>query len=290
MEALKKVSLITTLYNEELSVVAFLQSYKQQTRYADEFIIVDGGSNDATVAIIEKFSQENRELNIQVIVDKTCSKKYVAGPIAKGRNVAIERAKHEYIAVSDAGCILDAFWLEEIVKPFDDASVDVVSGWYKANIQNDFQQKFSDILMPELESINRETFLPSSRSLAFKKSCWKKIGGYPTLTYTAEDTKFDLDLKKSDCKFIFAEKAFVSWDVPLTMQEARNKLFSYGYGDGELRLLLGTQFLKSFFLFFPIHILLSKQKRRDIYLSYNMFLFNKLGYFKGLINSFIGSK
>ena len=67
------------------------------------------------------------------------------------------------------------------------------------------------------------------------------------------------------------------------MQEAREKLFNYGYGEGELRLLFLTRLLKVPFVFFPLHILLSKQKRRDVYLSYNMFLFNFLGYLKGFL-------
>lgn len=278
-------TLITTLYNEAENILNFLESYKNQTKYANEFIIVDGGSNDNTASLIENFSSKNIELNIRLIIDKTCSKKYITGPIAKGRNVAIENAKYDYIAVTDAGCILDENWFEEIVKPFEDENVDVVAGWYEANITNNFQQKFSDILMPKLETINRDAFLPSSRSLAFKKSCWKKVGGYPTLTYTAEDTKFDLDLKDSGCKFYFTDKAFVYWDVPFDMKEARDKLFNYGYGDGQLKLMLGNKLFKTLFIFFPIHILLSKQKRQHPLLAYILFLYNRLGFLKGLLNS-----
>jgi len=279
-----KVSLISTLYNEANNILNFLESYKEQTKYADEFIIVDGGSNDNTVEIIENFAIKHKCLNLKVIVDETCSKKYIAGPIAKGRNVAIENTKYDYIAVTDAGCILDKNWFEEIVKPFEDDCTDVVAGWYKANITNDFQQSFADILMPVLETVDRDNFLPSSRSIAFKKSCWKEIGGYPTLTYTAEDTKFDLDLKDAGYKFAFTERAFVYWDVPFDMQEARTKLFNYGYGDGQLRLQLKSKLFKLLFTFFPIHIILSKQKRQHPYLSYNIFLFNNLGFIKGLLN------
>jgi len=288
MEDVKKVTLITTLYNEEKSILNFLESYRKQTQYAYEFIIVDGGSSDATVEIIEEYALKYVELKIRVIVDSRCSKKYVNGPIARGRNVAIESAKSEYIAITDAGCILDEVWFEEIVDPFKDKNVDIVAGWYKANITNTFQQKFADILMPELESVDRKNFLPSSRSLALKKSCWKSVGGYPTLTYTAEDTQFDLNLKKVGCKFYFAEKAFVYWDVPFNIKEARTKLFSYGYGEGQLKLEFIKNIFKTFFIFFPYHIFLSKQKRKHIYLSYNMFLYNRFGFIKGLFNTVKG--
>jgi len=283
-----KISLITTVYNEEKSILDFLSSYKNQTKYADEFIILDGGSSDNSVLIIQEF-EKKYNLNISVIVDKTCSKKYVTGPIAKGRNIAIENARYDIIAVTDAGCILDKRWLEEIIKPFEDVMIDVVSGWYKAHITNKFQQKFTDILMPKLENINRDTFLPSSRSLAFRKICWKKVEGYPTLTYTAEDTKFDLALKANGYKFYFAEKAFVYWDVPFDIEEAKQKLFNYGYGDGQLKLRFKKSIMKILFILFPIHILLSKQKRKYFLLSYQLSISNSLGYIKGLLNQVNGT-
>ena len=90
---MKKISLISTVYNEEANISAFLQSYKKQTRTADEYIIVDGGSTDTTVSIIENFSKENPNLNIKLIIDETCSKKFSKGPIAKGRNIAIKNAQ-----------------------------------------------------------------------------------------------------------------------------------------------------------------------------------------------------
>jgi len=285
-----KVSLITTLYNESNNILNFLKSYKNQTKYADEFIIVDGGSSDNTVSIIEEYGANNKNLNIKVIVDKTCSKKYIKGPIAKGRNVAIENTKYDIIAVTDAGCILDKNWLKEIVKPFEDKNIDVVAGWYEANITNEFQQKFADILMPKLKDIDKDNFLPSSRSLAFKKDCWQKVGGYPTLTYTAEDTKFDLDLKDIGCKFYFAQKAFVYWDVPFDMQEARAKLFNYGYGDGQLKLRFKKSIIKILFILFPLHIILSNQKRKHFLLSYQLSVANSLGYIKGLLNPAKGEK
>ncbi len=272
-----KVSLITTLYNESDNIERFLESYKNQTKYADEFIIVDGGSTDGTIENIKEFSNENKALNIKLIVDKTCSKKCVAGPIAKGRNVAIENAQYEYIAATDAGCVLDSRWFEEIVKPFEDEKVDVVSGWYEALITNNFQKDYAEVAMPKLSSLDRENFLPSSRSIAFKKSCWEKVGGYPTMTYTAEDTKFDLDLKKAGCKFVFTEKAFVYWECPKSLDEAKQKHFSYGYGDGQLK--------QMYIMYLKVLILLLLQPIKKInYIQRKIYLSAIKGYWRGIIN------
>jgi len=284
MENVKKISLITTLFNEADNINRFLKSYKNQTKHADEFIIVDGGSTDGTIKIIEKFSDENLNLKINLIVDKTCSKKFVAGPIAKGRNVAIEYSKYDYIAATDAGCLLDNKWFEEIVRPFKDNNIDVVSGWYEAFIENNFQMIYADIYLPKLNNINLETFLPSSRSIAFKKSCWDRVSGYPENSLTAEDTKFDLDMKKIECEFIFAPKAVVYWDCPRSYEEAIDKASYYAHGDGKFRLHLKKFILRNIFLFFPLNILFSKNRRKNFKLSYGVMLSYQLGYIKGLFS------
>ncbi len=40
------ISFITTVYNEEGSIIEFLQSLKRQTLLPGEIVIVDGGSTD----------------------------------------------------------------------------------------------------------------------------------------------------------------------------------------------------------------------------------------------------
>lgn len=284
MGNVKNYSLITTLYNEADNISFFLESYKNQTKHADEFIIVDGGSTDGTVEKIKRFVEKNQNLNIRLIIDETCSKKYIAGPIAKGRNVAIEHAKYDYIVVTDAGCILDKYWFEEIIKPFEDESVDVVSGWYEANITNEFQKVYADIFMPKLTELDKNDFLPSSRSIAFKKNCWKKAGGYPTDSLTAEDTKFDLELKKAGCNFVFNEKSVVYWNCPKTYREAIDKAFYYAFGDGQKKLFFKKFLMRNILLLIPLNILLDKRKRKHFKLAYNTMRYYQFGYLKGLLS------
>ena len=55
---LADTSFITTVYNEEDSIVEFLESLKGQTRLPSEIIIVDGGSKDRTFEMIEEFFKD----------------------------------------------------------------------------------------------------------------------------------------------------------------------------------------------------------------------------------------
>lgn len=286
---LKNVTLITTLFNESPNIISFLESYRNQTAYANEFIIVDGGSNDGTCQIINDFSKEYPDLMIKLIIDKSCSRSFTKGPIARGRNVAIENSKNSIIAVTDAGCLLEEMWLEEIVRPFGDSDVDVVSGWYQAKVSNEFQKLYATEFMPILESINIMSFLPSSRSIAFRKDCWVRVGGYPTSTYTAEDTKFDLNLLKAGYKFTFAEKAIVFWECPGSLAEAKKKHYNYAFGDGQYGIFKQHYLKQLIHLLVPVKCFIKKEtnavKLFELFnVKYQLTFYTCIGYIKGLIS------
>lgn len=50
-----KVSIITASYNSEATLEATIESVYNQTYQDIEYIIIDGGSSDKTVSIIQKF-------------------------------------------------------------------------------------------------------------------------------------------------------------------------------------------------------------------------------------------
>jgi glycosyltransferase involved in cell wall biosynthesis len=217
-----KVSLITTVLNEEKTIEDFLNSIINQVKKPNEFIIVDGGSVDKTYEIIKKYSKKYRWIKVFQVRGAT---------IGKGRNYAIEKAKNEVIAVTDAGCIVDKNWLKEITKPFSkNKNVDVVVGIYKPYYTNGFEYFQGLIVVPQPEKIFLNPSRMSSRSIAFKKSVWEKVGGYPDLS-TGEDTEFNIKLIKNNCKFAFAKNAVVYWRMRKTWKEFAKQFYKYGVGD-----------------------------------------------------------
>lgn len=276
-------SLIATVFNEAANITRFLESYANQTAHATEFVIVDGGSTDDTPGIIQRFADEHPQLNIRLIVDPTCSRKFTTGPIARGRNVAIQAAKYDLIAVTDAGCILDKNWFAEISAPFNGTRVDVVAGWYEANVVNNFSAAFAEAVMPRLNRIDPATFLPSSRSIAFHKACWERVGGYPTATLTGEDTKFDLELKSAGFKFLFAPRAIVRWDCPQSYKEMLIKQYRYGKGDGALRINKMAFVKNTVHLLLPIKLLSDRLSGSAFSIKYILILANHVGYLAGVL-------
>jgi glycosyltransferase involved in cell wall biosynthesis len=277
------VSLITTVYNEMRTIERFLESYLGQSRFADEFVIVDGGSTDQTASIIREFAEGWPQLNIRLVVDETCSKKHSVGPIAKGRNVAIANASYDIIAVTDAGCVLEPGWLEEITTPFTDEAVDVVAGWYQPVVSNAFQNAYARLYLPPIEKIDRENFLPSSRSIAFRKEAWARVGGYPEGTYTAEDTKFDMMLKEAGCRFLFSEKAVVQWICPSSLEEATKKHYNYGYGDGQYGFFKKDYFTTLFSVLIPYKYVLKSRYKGARKMAFLINVSMVSGYLKGML-------
>lgn len=218
-----KVSLITTVYNEEDNIESFLESIFNMSILPDEIIVVDAGSKDKTVDILHKFSER---YNIKIIIKENCN-------IAEGRNIAIKNSSNDIIAVTDAGCEISKEWLKNITEPFNDENIKVVSGWYEPLIKNNFEKYTAPLLFIGIDEVNSKEFLPSSRSIAFRKEIFKKVGGYPEfLTFAGEDTLFDLKLKKY-AEFYFAKKAIVYWEPRKDLKSFIKQIILYSIGDGE---------------------------------------------------------
>ncbi|MFZ4590473.1 MAG: glycosyltransferase [Ignavibacteria bacterium] len=276
------VSLITTVYNEAGNIVKFLESYLSQDTYADEFIIIDGGSTDGTQDIMSNYAKEHTSLRIKILIKEQYNRKYTASPISVSRNFAIENCRNEIIAVTDAGCTLNSNWFSEIIKPFEDNETDVVSGWYEVKPVNTFQELYCEMFIAKLETIRDETFLPSSRSLAFRKKCWKEVGCYPVKdAYCGEDTKFDLDLRKAGFKSRFAPKAIVFWNAPKTLKEANSKHYNYGFGDGVYKSFKGFYIKRIIRVLFPIDLIFTTHRKEKYLINYYMATGFIKGYFKG---------
>lgn len=218
-----KVSLICPIYNEKDSISDLINSMISQSKKPDEIIFVDSFSTDGTVGIIKEFSKKYKF--IKLIQEKS--------NIAKARNIAIKNSKYNIIAATDAGSKLDKSWLENITKPFEGESVDIVSGGYIATSNGGVEDYLAMITVKPLEEWDEKTFLPSGRSIAFRKKVWEEVGGYPENLYTGEDTLFDLNLKKKGFKFKLQKSAMVYWRGRNTIKKFAKQFYLYGKGDGE---------------------------------------------------------
>jgi glycosyltransferase involved in cell wall biosynthesis len=220
------VTVVVTVRDEEDSIHGLLGSLADQTRPPDEIIVCDGGSSDSTVAILRSHLKK-KELPLSVI-------ERPAANISQGRNAAISEAQCPIIAVTDAGVRLAPEWLAALVDPFEqDSKTQVVSGFFLPDPRSIFEVALSATTLPALGDVDPDTFLPSSRSVAFRRKAWETVGGYPEWIDYCEDLLFDLALRKRYGHFAFAPMAVAHFRPRNALGAFFRQYYRYARGDGK---------------------------------------------------------
>ena len=224
------VSLVMTVLDEAGSLPALLDSILAQERRPDEVVIVDGGSSDRTVVLVQDFAQRAApDLPVRVEV-------LPGANISAGRNRAIELAQGDIIVVTDGGVVLHAAWLARLVAALedgDDAPADVAAGFFVPAPQSSFELAMGATVLPAVEDIEPATFLPSSRSVAFRREAWERAGRYPEWLDYCEDVVFDLALRREGVRQRFVPAARVAFRPRPSLPAFFRQYYRYARGDGK---------------------------------------------------------
>lgn len=215
-------SIVITVLNEAGSIIPLLDSLINQTLKPDEIIVVDAGSTDKTVILMREW-QKNTKIDLKLMEAKGCNR-------SVGRNFGITRARNEWVAVTDGGCVAHINWLKNLSESSIKQRAQAVAGFYRTVINDDWQQLFSWYLAVQPEDFSSATYLPSSRSLAFTKSIWLQVGKYPEYLDTCEDLIFAKKLKDTT-QMTVAEKALVYWQLPVDLPGYFKLVAGYAKGD-----------------------------------------------------------
>jgi len=212
-----KISLIATVKDAGPFIEEFLASVAAQTRQPDEIVIVDGGSTDGTVDTL-------RHANGVTLVEEP------GANISQGRARAIASATHDIIAVSDADCVLDADWLERLAKLIEDGA-DVAMGFYRPMVENFFQACSAAVHVPDPRELNEAKFMPSSRSVAFRRLAYEAAGGYPEWLAIGEDMYLNHRWREIGMQMRLDPQAVANWRVRPSVSSTWKQYFGYARGD-----------------------------------------------------------
>lgn len=222
---MKKITVITTVLNDENGIQGLFDAMLYQSIQPDEIIVVDGGSKDNTLNKLESYRDQFSQLKILHAPKKN---------IAQGRNIAILNASNPIIAVTDAGCRPDKNWLYEITKPLlDNDKIDAVSGKVIPETTT-LIEHYSGLLSLPDHSTKEQSELFYGRCSAFRKTLWEKVGGYPEWLYTAEDSLFALSAKKHGLTIVHNPKSIIYWQPRNSLRKIAKMFFLYGKGNGRI--------------------------------------------------------
>lgn len=220
------VTLVMTILNEESGIASFLDSVSAQDLWPEKIVIVDGGSTDSTLAIVRAWDPP---VGVDLLV--------VAEPgmsISAGRNHGIALATTTKVVITDGGTHLTRTWLSELVHGWGTA--DVASGFFEPQRGNFLATTIATTITPHISEIDASSFLPSSRSVGFRKEAWSKSGGYPEWLDYCEDLIFDISMKKDGAQFVFIPSAIVTWEGRTSLQDFSKQYYRYARGDGKASL------------------------------------------------------
>lgn len=239
---MQPASIIATVLNEAGDIPRLVESLLAQDPQPGEVILVDGGSIDGTWEWLEAAAIRNPLL--KVIRDETCNFKYSPGPIARGRNVAIRAATSPIIACADAGCSYSPDWLANLTAPLASGEAEYVLGGSCLDTSPGTGFAATACTIWDLASApffsirlspDEPTKSCTARSMAFLKSLWEGIGGFPEHLLMGEDTFFDLEARsRTSPAFVANAKAY--YRPQNSFRSAAQQLARYAFWDGRARL------------------------------------------------------
>ena len=186
------VSIITIVYNGERYIEQAMLSVLNQTYSNIEYIIVDGGSKDGTISIINKY--RNR-------VDQFVSEKDRG--ISDAFNKGIGMASGELIGILNADDWYEKDAVAEVVKHSANAEVIYGDMQFWNDDAPDFVVKGNHALLEHEMTINHPTVF-------VKKSSYEKLGLFDESFKCAMDYDMLLRLKVNGSRFVYIPRVLAN--------------------------------------------------------------------------------
>jgi glycosyltransferase involved in cell wall biosynthesis len=240
-----KISLITVVYNNERKIRCAIESVLSQKNIDIEYIIIDGGSTDNTLKIINEYSDR-----ISIIISEKDNGIYDA------MNKGIAYATGEIIGLLNSDDIyFDEYVLEKVCSTFiNDTTLDVIYGnllYVDYNNVNKIIRKWRS------SSIGNNFFefanVPPHPSTFVRKKVYEIAGVYNVNYFTASDYDFLFRVLK-----IFKFKSYYldSYFVRMRVGGASNSSFINIIKQNLVIIKIWKDNNRSMpFYFFPIKIL-----------------------------------
>ena len=232
------MSIIVPVLNEEVALRSLLGILTAQMDTEDELIVVDGGSSDGTISVVQEVSVADQRVRLLVASGTN---------IPQARNAGVTAAKHDRIACTDAGCVPADSWLDALRSTLSDPSVDLATGVYSVAEKDAFESAMAAACYPDIEealdpdALSRwsarlfgrsfDAAMPTGRSVAFTRRAWASVGGFPEHLATAEDVTFGLAIVQAGGSAILVPEALVEWEQRPTAAATARMYYRYGYGD-----------------------------------------------------------
>lgn len=171
-EVTPTASIVIRCYNEAEHLPKLLSELKRQTFRDYEVVVVDSGSDDGTLEILE-----NEDVNLQHIEKNDFS-------FGRSLNIGCRAASGEFLVFISAHCYPEnEFWLENLLSGFEDEAVAAVYGKQRGVAESHFsERRIFRRWFPD-ESIDRQDNpFSNNANCSVRRELWERFPYDESLT------------------------------------------------------------------------------------------------------------
>jgi len=222
---LPRVSVVVPAYNEELGIVAAVESLAASDYPGLEIIVVDDGSSDATSERVLALDLPNVRLIQQANAGKPAA-----------LNTGVASARHDILVLVDGDTVFEPSAMRALVAPFADPEVGAVSGNTKVGNRRGLLGRWQHIEYVIGFNLDRRMFdvlrcMPTVPGAigAFRRETLASVGGVSDDTL-AEDTDLTMSICRAGWRVVYAPEARAWTEAPASLGQLWRQRYRWCYG------------------------------------------------------------
>ena len=215
------ITVVVPVYNVEAYLRHCLNSIEEQTFQDFEVILINDGSTDGCLPILQEYAERNKRFTLINQENKG---------LGEVRNVGIRHAQGEYIAFVDSDDILRRDYLERMYAEIKKQDADIVCCEYKFQMSNGFRFR----IYPGKHAVSDEKKATSRlmRDITLHHFSWNKL--YKLSLFTENGVSFPSmcfeDIATTSRVFYYAKKiAFIPQPLYYYVQRGSSIMHNITY-------------------------------------------------------------
>lgn len=207
-----RVSVVVRCFNEEEHIGRLLAGILDQTVRNAEIVVVDSGSTDATLAIVERYP--TRIVHIEP-EDFSFGRALNRGFAAARGQIVVVASAHVYPVYRD--------WLEKLIRPFEDKQVALVYGKQRGDERTRYSEhRVFATWFPDRSDLDQEHPFCNNANAAVRREVWSEIRYDESLT-GLEDLDWAKRAMAAGYRIVYAASAEVIHVHEETPREIYNR-------------------------------------------------------------------